>query len=238
MRIALPGIIKSEDVVAQFEGQKHLLAFSCGKDAIAAWIAIRGKVEIIPFFMELIPGLGFVEASLDYYERFFGQKILRVPNPSLYRMLDRCIFTPPDQMHQIDRWGGLPQFDHLTLRDFIATSHGIKPHKTWTASGVRAADSIIRRVHFQKHGPIVHNTRTFYPVWDWSMDCLVSALRSVKVKLPVDYRIFGRSFDGLDFRFIAPIKKHFPRDYAKILEWFPMAGLELKRHEFSESYAA
>ena len=42
--------------------------------------------------------------------------------------------------------------------------------------------------------------------------------------LPVDYEMFGRSFDGIDYRFISPIKERFPDDYARILEWFPMAG--------------
>jgi len=42
-----------------------LLAFSCGKDAIATWLECRKHFErIVPFYMYLVPGLSFVEDSL------------------------------------------------------------------------------------------------------------------------------------------------------------------------------
>jgi len=40
-------------------------------------------------------------------------------------------------------------------------------------------------------------------------------------------------FDGIDYRFMKPIKDHFPRDYQRIIEWFPLAELEIKRREFA-----
>jgi hypothetical protein len=42
-----------------------------------------------------------------------------------------------------------------------------------------------------------------------------------------EYEWFGRSFDGIDWRFLAPIKQHAPDDYARILDWFPLADLEV-----------
>ena len=47
------------------------------------------------------------------------------------------------------------------------------------------------------------------------------------MKLGSDYKVFGRSFDGLDLRFLLPIKKHYPRDYQRILELIPLADLEI-----------
>jgi hypothetical protein len=52
-----------------------------------------------------------------------------------------------------------------------------------------------------------------------------------KCKLPIDYHLFGRSFDGMDYRFLKPIKDNFPKDFEKILEWFPLADLEIFRAE-------
>ena len=48
-------------------------------------------------------------------------------------------------------------------------------------------------------------------------------------KVPIDYKIFGRSFDGLVYRFMLPLKKYFPNDYAKIKEYFPLIDLEIER---------
>lgn len=77
---------------------KTLLAFSTGKDAIAAWLAIRDSFdEVIPYYLYLIPDLEFVNESIDYYERFFNTKIIKLPHPSLYRLLNNFIFQPPER---------------------------------------------------------------------------------------------------------------------------------------------
>ena len=63
---------KTIDFVANRQ-KKTLLAFSCGKDAVAAWLAIRDRFdEVIPYYLYLVPHLEFVDESIDYYERFFG----------------------------------------------------------------------------------------------------------------------------------------------------------------------
>jgi len=60
---------------------------------------------------------------------------------------------------------------------------------------------------------------------------LLSEIERSGIKLSVDYKIFGRSFDGLDYRFLAPIKKHFPRDWQRLCQWFPLAEAEIYRYE-------
>ena len=46
----------------------------------------------------------------------------------------------------------------------------------------------------------------------------------------------GQATDGLDYRFLRPIKENSPKDYKRILEWFPLAELELHRMRFREEY--
>ncbi len=43
----------------------------------------------------------------------------------------------------------------------------------------------------------------------------------------------GHSFDGLDYRFIEPLSRHAPEDYTRDLDWFPLAELELLRHDLT-----
>jgi len=99
------------------------------------------------------------------------------------------------------------------------------------ATGVRSADSPIRLVSIKTHGPINKRGLKYHPVWDWKKADLLREFERAGVKLAPDYRVFGRTFDGLDIRFLAPMKKHFPRDYQRVLEWFPLADLELFRFE-------
>ena len=228
----------SEEVIAEIRrrSSKTLLAFSAGKDSIAAWLAIRDHFEeIVPFYMYLVPGnLEFIEESLDYYERFFGTRIVRMPNTAIYRLLNANVFQPPERLSVLQRID-FQEPDKEDVAYAVAADHGLDPETTYNAIGVRANDSIMRRLSIQKHGAINEKTKHYYPVFDWNMERLVSEIKRSGCKLPIDYKLFGRSFDGLDLRFIYQIKQHFPRDYQRILEWFPMVEVELWRYEFARN---
>lgn len=207
-----------------------LLAFSCGKDAITAWLAIRPHFDrVVPYYLYLVPGLEFVEESLDYYERWFGTKIYRLPHVSFARLLNECVFQPPERRAVITE-AELYEPSYEDLRGEVARAAGVDA-ATMVADGVRAADSPMRRLAITKHGPITWRQHKYHPVWDMRKADLQAMFRREKVRLPIDYKLFGRTFDSLDLRFLLPVKKHFPRDYRKILEWFPLAELEVFRWE-------
>lgn len=235
--LVFPGVKPGSQVIAEIAKQSDtvLLAFSAGKDAVATWLAIRPHFKrIIPYYMYLLPDLEFVEVSLRYYEQFFGTKILRVPHPSLYRMINNAIFQTPDRLKVIEN-AQLPEFDYDELRDAICDDQKVS-QSTFTASGVRAADSLARRANFKTTGPINYSRSVFYPIWDWRKAALIDAFTEAGVSMAVDYQVFGRSFDGFDFRFIYPIRKHFPRDYERIREFFPMVEAEFKRYEYAQKH--
>ena len=125
-----------------------------------------------------------------------------------------------------------PKFDAEDLQAAVI-QHLKLPATTFTALGVRAADSIFRRTMFTRSGAINHKALKFYPVWDWTKEAVRVEIFKAKLKLPIDYWLFGRSFDGLDYRFIAPVKRHYPEDYERLREYFPMVDAELKRAEFA-----
>jgi hypothetical protein len=229
--------LTGSQVIAEIRKQTDtiLLAFSCGKDAIAAWLELRKHfTRIVPYYMYLVPDLEFVEKSLRYYESVFGCHIYRLPHPSLYRMLNRMLFQAPENCAIIEN-AGLRAFSYHDAQQALRDDLDL-PAECYVASGVRAADSPIRRLSIQQHGAINRKTQQFFPVWDWRKDQLISELRCAKICLPADYRVFGRSFDGVDYRFLAPMKHYFPDDYARVLRWFPLAEVELKRREYAEQH--
>jgi tRNA(Ile)-lysidine synthase TilS/MesJ len=73
--------LRGNELIAEYKrryGDKTLLAFSRGKDSIAVALALRDKIEVVPFHYDDLPGLEFVEESLAYYEKhLFGRHILR-----------------------------------------------------------------------------------------------------------------------------------------------------------------
>lgn len=207
-----------------------MIAFSTGKDAIAAWLAIRDSFEAVhPYYLYLVPGLEFVEESLAYYERFFGQRIRRLPHPALHRWINTFTFQPPERLAVIEQ-AQLPMHTYADIRQVMIEDCGL-PESCLVADGVRAADSPMRRIAIARHGAISRAQGRYHPIWDWKKADLVECFKKHGVKLPVDYKIFGRSFDGLDLRFLLPLKRHRPDDYRRVLEWFPLAELEVFRWE-------
>lgn len=231
----------SEEIIRQVRaeyGPRIMLGFSRGKDSLAAWLVMRKYFdEIIPFHLFTIPKLPIVEESLEYYERKMECKIWRMPQPGFYMWLRNLTFQTPPRAAVLSA-ANLPTFDYREVVNLVAGAVGIEPEKIMTATGVRSADSPRRRQIITKCGAIDRSQPKFYPVWDWSTDQCIDIIKKSGIKLPVDYFLFGRTIDGLDYRVLAPLKKHRPQDYAKILEWFPLAEMEIWRFEKGEIQGA
>jgi hypothetical protein len=205
-------------------GEPVLLAFSRGKDSIAAWLALRdsGVTDIRPYHMYLIPRLSFVDKSLAYYEDWFGATITNLPHPSLYRWLNNTVFTPPERLPILEA-AQMPTPSYEEMVGWMREDWELPG--AWVCDGVRAADSPVRRLSMATHGVRKEKTRKVSVVWDWKIADVRAALRRAKIELPPEYEWFGRSFDGIDRRFMEPLAKHAPEDYQRILHWFPLADL-------------
>lgn len=209
-----------------------LLRFSCGKDAIGAWLQMKRYFHtIIPIYHYIHPHLNFIEDSLKYYEDFFGAKIYRVPNSATYHHLTTGLYQTKESWQNI-RDFHLRTFDNDDINDSIKEEEGID-NSVLTGIGVRAADSLNRQLSIKKYGAVNENRQTFFPVYDWNMERLYDEIVKAGVKLPIDYKIWGKSFDGLDYRFIKPLKDHFPDDYERLKELFPLIDVELKRYNLN-----
>jgi hypothetical protein len=217
--------------IADMSGDTALISFSTGKDALAAWFRVRPYfARLVPFYMYLVPELGFVERSLQYYEERLGTPILRLPHPGMVRMLRELVFQPPERIDAIE-CAVLPRLTYEHVEAHVRRL--VEAPNAYVAIGTRTADSPIRLTNVRRYGAANHKRRSFFPVFDWKLDDVIACIQRERIKLPVDYRLFGRTFDGLDYRFLEPIRREFPEDYERILAWFPMADLELKRREYA-----
>lgn len=212
-----------------------LLAFSGGKDAVAAYLRLKDHFDpakIIPFY-QWGPWLEFTQRTLRYYERelFDGRHIYRLPHSGYFAQLRCRNFTDPAARNM------LIAFDPhrlLYTEIYTAVAHlaGVTDRVPWVAQGVRAVDSQVRLTAARQHGPYNLTRRSFWPIWDVHKREHLAMLRAAKIKLAVDYKLFGRSFDGLDYRFTKPVRDHFPEDWKAITDLFGLAEVEHKRREF------
>ena len=221
----------SAEVLAQLkaEGRPVLLSFSRGKDSIAAWVAMRDAgIPVVPFYLYSVPGLmDFERESLAYFEDVFGTRIPRYPHPGMYRQLRSLVFQPPERWRIIQK-ANLPSLTHEQVDAAVRKDHGLSAD-TWVADGVRAADSLNRRGMIARHGPFRARAGKVSPIWDLLKTETMALVHGSGIRLPIDYEWFGRSFDGIDLRFLGPLAEHAPDDFQKILTWFPLADLELFR---------
>lgn len=207
-----------------------MLAFSCGKDSISSWIEMRKHFNrIIPVYYYLVPGLSFIEDSLKYYEDFFKTEIIRLPNPMVYRMLNSGMYQTPGNNEVIRSY----QFPLPTREDMAALVREDfnVPDNAYMAVGNRMADNPIRRINITSLGAVNHNQKKWYPIYDYLISDVVGSIRNAKCKLPVDYHLFGKSFDGLSYRFIEPVKRYYPDDFEKIVSFFPFIENEIMKYE-------
>lgn len=212
-------------------GDKTLLAFSRGKDAIATALAIRDHIEIIPIHYSICPDLEFIEESLAYYEKhLFHRKIIRAPHPAAMKQIVSDYLFQTVGNAEVCAAADLALYDHDDVRDAVVEQENL-PDEIFTAIGVRADDSPMRRTAMKKYGPLRPKQRTWFPVHDWSKARLIAEIQKANISLPIDYMLWGRSFDGVDARFSIPMKKYLPNDYKKLLTFFPLMEAEMLRYE-------
>lgn len=238
----MPTIIKgrppSSEIRAALAAEQRtvLVAFSAGKDAIAAELALQDAgIETVLAYLWYIPGkrpgttLDFIEDTLTDLEQRLGKPIHRYPHPSFYRWLNNLVFQPPERCAVIEA-AQMPTPTYEATWKLIREDLGL-PADTWVADGVRAADSIVRRASFVRHGIMKTSNLKVSPIADWLKGEVLGRIAAAGIPLPVDYELWGRSFDGIDYRFLGPLAERFPNDFARVLEWFPLADLEILRHD-------
>ena len=208
-----------------------VLSFSRGKDSLASWLVLKkAGIRVVPFHMQMVPGLKFVDDYLDYCEDVFEEKIYRTVHPCLYFWLNTLVYQPPYTRATIAACK-LPKFDMDDVAAGVKRTAGIDPHE-WQAIGTSANDSAQRRITMNRYQGFDDPNKRCYPIWNMRKAEKIGLLQESGIKLPVDYEMFGRSWDGLDSWYIKPIRERFPNDYETIKKWFPLIDVETARKEF------
>lgn len=231
----MPTVIKGQPTSKEVrdklkaEGKPVLLAFSCGKDSLAAWIALKNDgIPVVPAYMYYVPGMQFIEDQIARYEDHFQTEIRQYPHPMLFKWLEHALYQAPERLATIAS-ANMPSPSYPEVWDMIAADFGLED--SWRADGVRASDSIVRRASFVKHGVMKPMNKKVSPIADWLKGEVMEAIEADRAPLSEDYAVFGRSFDGCDYRFTGPLKEHYPKDYELLQSWFPMLDVDHMRWE-------
>lgn len=225
---------------------KVICQFSGGKDSVCCYLRLLDfwKPEnIVLVFFHYFPKLRFQEEALTYYERLWGQRIIRLPHPRFYNAIRLHTWQPWHRAQALGEFARdlepVPKskgcsFDYNDLLACVKEDLGW-PAETPAIVGTRAADSVFRRWNAKRFGAYNTLHNIVLPIFDWTNAQSLERLTTAQVKLAVDYRIMGRSFDGYDYRFLAPLKEHYPDDYERIKAFMPLADAEILRYQIAEA---
>ena len=218
--------------IAAHSGGTVILAFSRGKDGIAAWLTLRRFfARIIPFHLAPVPGLRIIEESLEYYESYFGTRILRFMHPSSMAMLHDLVFQRLEDEERIDLLD-IWNYQMHDIVDLIRERYDAS--RAWCAFGISAKDSIVRRSYAGAGGERRENEdrRSFYPIADWTKADVLAAIDAAGLKLPRDYLLANRSIGSLRHRWLARLESVCPEDFAQVELMFPFVRAVLARNAF------
>lgn len=221
------------DAARAYAGDTLLLAFSGGKDSVAMWLWLREvapDVRIVPFFMDMIPGLKLIDDMLSYYQDFFGQHIYHMIHPSFYNDLNYYVFQTPENVRLI-RALDLVWFTRQFVANLVAEDAGV-PGRPLHAMGLRRKDNPIRSGLMTNARVIgTRHSSHFYPIWDWTTPQVADIIRRHGAKLPIGYRLWGRNLVNLEYNVLKQVRVHFPADYEIIKTWYPLIEAEFFRYE-------
>lgn len=204
-----------------------IVGVSGGLDSIATLSLCRSTFSRVEaYFMYVVPGLSFQERYLQYLERRFGVELLRIPHWAVARSLRGATFR-----HATPSSVSVPALKMSDVDAYIRRQFGID----WIATGEKANDSLERAAQIKRCGGIHEGRKRIFPLATWSHADVANHLARERIVAPPDYRLrpaetHRGNFDYLlSFDEIVPIKEHFPEDFEKIKQVFPLIEAQIER---------
>lgn len=198
------------------------LLYSMGKDCLVAWHWLqKHNMDVRPLYFEPI-FLEFTDQYIKCHEKFFGAKITRIPNySSIADFHDMWGDDSFRQKYNIPR-----DFRKIMAKEFIKKSNCIA-----TVDGLKASDSIRRRMNFAVSGPYNAKSKKFSPLWNLNSKGVADYLRENQIPVPDSYLWHKRSIELNNPNEFYQIKHRFPDDYARIIKEWPKVEMFLKEDE-------
>ncbi|ERL63845.1 phosphoadenosine phosphosulfate reductase [Schleiferilactobacillus shenzhenensis LY-73] len=169
--------------------------------------------------MYLVPGLEFQEMALRWYEKQYGNKIIRLPHFETSDFYRYGSFRDPDG--EVKIVSVREEYDYLRY----------KTGTYWIAGGERISDSIVRRAMIKHSGSIDEQRGRFYPLAEWTKQDVMQYIDHYHLFLSPEQKRLGFSFASLAGSELSVIRQYYPADYERILHYFPEADAGVERFE-------
>lgn len=199
-----------------------IVSFSGGKDScVTLDLCYRYFKNVKAFFMYQVPNLSFQEASIRFAEEKYGIEIMRIPHFELSYFMRYGVFCKGD--------AGVRIVNPIEAYSFVR----LQTDAWWIAAGERITDSIVRRAMIKKSGSVDEKRGRFYPIAQFTKKDIDAYVAHHRLKVSPESKLLGHSFRSLSPEDLNAVKKHYPKDFERILEFFPLAEASAYRHEMT-----
>lgn len=203
---------------ASHQNDTCILFFSAtGKDSIVLLHMLQPLFKkVVCVFMYHVKGLNIVEPFFNWARSYGNVEILEIPHPDIYNFKSQALFT-------VKPIAGLKKLKLRDMEDYLK----LKYSTPVVVYGMKLNDSFVRRGMFSKaaKSDIHFDYDKYYPIVNWSnKDCLSYIELN---RLPKPLKLGStRGSSGINFRpeTIEYIKTHYPQDFKRIVNEFPLLG--------------
>ncbi len=195
-----------------------IVFFSTGKDSIATLDLCARFIPIVhAVHLYSVPGLGYRERFLRYYEERYGITIDQYPLPDTAALFKNNTFI--NSTREVTK---LSQGDiELAMRK--------KYDVSYIAFGYRKNESLQRRGQLSVCDGFERKFKRLFPLSDWNERDVMNYLKKQKLPLPPEYSVGFRDINFFEGPSLVWLYNNYPEDYQKVKRMYPMIEAELIR---------
>lgn len=224
--------------IGLIKDKTNILHFSTGADSVASFLKLRENgIEPILIYKYFIPHLKMVDNYIDYFQNKFNVRIYQFIHPLFAEMIGNLQFQKPMTEKKGNKLCN--NFIIKAARGFGKNKNGFDKFLEDTFGknaiyhyGLRYTDGINRFRHLRNNGVMFNNK--FYPIASFKISDIQAILKKHNCKLPIEYKLWGISFETPRAWNISLIKEHCLETYKQILEYFPLIDYEMYREKYNK----
>ena len=218
--------------IAKDQGITHCtLGFSTGKDSVMGLqLLLEAGIKVIPIYCYIVPNLEFIENNIKLYEEHFKVKVVQMPHPILYDYIRHQDWQPYHKALDFAATIKMKKITFEMINKRYLEFYNLQEEYQYDANCMKMADSLNRRLLLKSKPDIDHDRKIIYIAKYLTDKQIFEYFKTNNIPLTDDYKIFGRSWDGLSYHFLLGVKKYYPKDYEKIREYFNIIDAETIRY--------
>jgi hypothetical protein len=166
------------------------------------------------------------------YEDHFGIRVAKMPHPILYDHLNHQDWQPFGKALTLGSFK-LGSVSFKLLTGAYLQANGIKDIQ-YDCNCMKMADSLNRRLLLRNREDVDRKDKIIYLTKYLTDTQCFDYMKEHSIPKTDDYKIFGRSWDGLSYHFLYGVRKYYPEDFETIKSYFPLIEAEIMRYKLVE----